>query len=81
MEDEFKNEIYSWEKSPQIKELRKMADVRFWKDDQTTSCPSLEKKEFEAAKGNKYIESVKLERYSDIVKYEKPREVEIIEKD
>ena len=78
MENEFKNEIYSWEKSPQIKELRTMADVRLWKDVLTTSYPSLEKKEFEAAKGNKFIESVKLERYSSIVKKEEPRDVEII---
>ena len=80
MENEFENkkEIYTWEKSPQIKELRTMADVRLWKDDLTTSYPSLEKKEFEAAKGNrkKGIVPVKLERYSNVAK--EPRDVEII---
>ena len=64
--------VQNWEESDQIKELKKMADIRFWNDKWTTSYPILDmdgrNNEFEYAKGNRKDKRPgnRLERYSDI---------------
>ncbi len=60
--------VPNWEKSEQITELKRMADIRFWSDEVTTSYPILDMNckptinEFNDAK----TAMEKLERYSEI---------------
>lgn len=65
-------EIAGWETSEQITELKRMADIRYWNDEWTTSYPVLgmnvKDNEFEYAKGNRRDNRPgnRLDRYSEI---------------